>query len=184
MYRQGCIKGCSRHSGQSAPPALRPLHFIGGCASSSSMNLMQQLQSLLAALGSASTARSTAANLQQRRNYVGRCVCYFPLRHYLCSKRRRCFLPPLLQPRAAAATATCHLCSQARARQAVCTWQLVKSSAPSACRRKFAVPVQLREVERDWAAQGFHCGCIIDPPGALLGRACCCSWRAVGKPGA
>ncbi|KAI7845773.1 hypothetical protein COHA_000687 [Chlorella ohadii] len=32
-------------------------------------------------------------------------------------------------------------------------------------KRKFAVPVSQKEVERDWAAQGFHCGCMIDPPG-------------------
>ena len=34
-----------------------------------------------------------------------------------------------------------------------------------ACRRKFAVPVSQKEVERDWAGQGFHCGCMVDPPG-------------------
>lgn len=33
------------------------------------------------------------------------------------------------------------------------------------CRRKFSTPVDLRTVERDWAAQGFHCGCMVDPPG-------------------
>lgn len=32
-------------------------------------------------------------------------------------------------------------------------------------RRKFSVPVCQQEVERDWAAQGFHCGAMIDPPG-------------------
>lgn len=32
-------------------------------------------------------------------------------------------------------------------------------------RRKFSVPVSQKDVERDWAAQGFHCGAMIDPPG-------------------
>ncbi|KAL4422694.1 hypothetical protein ABPG75_008891 [Micractinium tetrahymenae] len=32
-------------------------------------------------------------------------------------------------------------------------------------RRKFSVPVSQQEVERDWAAQGFHCGAMVDPPG-------------------
>ncbi|EFN52459.1 hypothetical protein CHLNCDRAFT_138777 [Chlorella variabilis] len=31
--------------------------------------------------------------------------------------------------------------------------------------RKFSIPVSLKTVERDWAQLGFHCGCMIDPPG-------------------
>lgn len=34
-----------------------------------------------------------------------------------------------------------------------------------ASRRKFATPVDLRTVERDWETLGFHCGCMVDPPG-------------------
>ena len=39
------------------------------------------------------------------------------------------------------------------------------AAATVACRRKFSIPVSLKTVERDWAQLGFHCGCMIDPPG-------------------
>ena len=44
-------------------------------------------------------------------------------------------------------------------------FRCLPAAATVACRRKFSIPVSLKTVERDWAQLGFHCGCMIDPPG-------------------
>ena len=115
--------------------------------------MLESLYRGLSALGgAASTARSTKASLAARRDHLIRCLGVllwrWPGLQAPSARRRRC-----------AAAAASRRCAR---------WS--STPPPPAGRRKFALPVSQREVERDWAAQGFHCGCMIDPPGARAGR--------------